>query len=98
MYSGSTNLRANLAGQEPQSIPAEGLKLSGVSTTNNELAFSNKDLPKILIDLGNAPVLYVGLNADTNVAYMAVQSNVQTARLFVDGREVKSNKPGNWPA
>ena len=98
VYSGSTDLRANLAGQEPQPIPAEGLKLSGVSTTNNELAFSNKDLPKILIDLGNAPVLYVGLNADTNVAYMAVQSNVQTARLFVDGREVRANKPGNWPA
>ncbi|HEV8039911.1 MAG TPA: protein kinase [Bryobacteraceae bacterium] len=98
VYSGSTSLRANLAGQEPQPIPSEGLKLFGVSTTNNELAFSNKDLPKILIDLGNAPVLYVGLNADTNVAYLAVQSNVQTARLFVDGREVRSNKPGNWPA
>jgi tetratricopeptide (TPR) repeat protein len=98
VYSGSTSLRANLAGQEPQPIPPEGLKLVGVSTTNNELAFSNKDLPKILIDLGNAPVLYVGLNADTNVAYLAVQSNVQTARLFVDGREVRANKPGNWSA
>ena len=98
VYSGSTSLRANLAGQEPQPIPPEGLKLVGVSTTNNELSFSNKDLPKILIDLGNAPVLYVGLNADTNVAYLAVQSNVQTSRLFVDGREVKPNKPGNWPA
>ncbi len=98
VYSGSTSLRANLNGQEPQPIPAEGLKLSGVSASNHELVFSNKDLPKILIDAGNAPVLYVGLNADTNVAYLAVQSNVQTSRLFVDGREVKSNKPGNWPA
>lgn len=98
VYSGSNSLRANLAGQEPQPIPAEGLKLTGVSTTNNELTFSNKDVPKILIDLGNAPVLYVGLNADTNVAYLAVQSNVQTSKLFVDGREVRPNKPGNWPA
>jgi serine/threonine-protein kinase len=98
VYSGSNSLRANLAGQEPQPIPAEGLKLTGVSTTNNQLTFSNKDLPKILIDLGNAPVLYVGLNADTNVAYLAVQSNVPSSKLFVDGREVKANKPGNWSA
>jgi serine/threonine-protein kinase len=98
VYSGSPSLRANLEGQEPQPIPAEGLKLSGVTATNHELVFSNKDLPKILIDAGNAPVLYVGLNADTNVAYLAVQSNVPSARLFVDSREVKPNKPGNWPA
>ena len=98
VYSGSPALRANLSGQEPQPIPADGLKLSGVSATNHELVFSNQDLPKILIDAGNAPVLYVGLNADTNVAYLAVQSNVPSARLFVDGREVKANKPGNWPA
>jgi eukaryotic-like serine/threonine-protein kinase len=98
VYSGSNSLQANLAGQEPRPIPAEGLKLTGVSTTNNQLTFSNKDLPKILIDLGNAPVLYVGLNADTNVAYMALQSNVPSSKLFVDGREVRANKPGNWPA
>jgi len=98
VYSGSPSLRANLNGQEPQPIPAEGLKLTGVSATNHELVFSNKDLPKILIDAGNAPVLYVGLNADTNVAYLALQSNVPSARLFVDNREVKPNKPGNWPA
>ena len=98
VYSGSTSLKANLPNQEPQPIPAEGMKLSGVSNTNNELVFSNKELPKILIDAGNAPVLYVGLNADTNVAYLSVQSKVPTARLFVDGREVRPNKPGNWPA
>ena len=98
VYSGSTSLRANLPNQEPQPIPAEGMKLTGVSNTNNELVFSNKDLPKILIDAGNAPVLYVGLNADNNVAYLSVQSKVPAARLFVDGREVRPNKPGNWPA
>ena len=98
VYSGSTSLRANLAGQELQPIPPDGLKLTGLSATNNELIFSNKDLQKILVDAGNAPVIYVGLNADTNVAYLAVQSNVQMAKLFVDGREVRANKPGNWPA
>jgi hypothetical protein len=98
VYSGSTSLGANVGAQDPQAIPSDGLKLSGLSETNNELAFSNKDLPKILIDTGNAPVLYVGLNADINVAYLAVQSKVQAARLFLDGREVKPNKPGNWPA
>jgi eukaryotic-like serine/threonine-protein kinase len=98
VYSGSNALKANVGTQDPQQIPADGLKLTGLSATNNQLVFSNKDLPKILIDTGNAPVLYVGLNADTNVAYLAVQCNVPGAKLLVDGREVRPNKPGNWPA
>lgn len=98
VYSGSRSLRANLSGQELQPVPAEGLKLSNVSTSNNELTFSSNDLPKLLIDTGNAPVLYVGLNADVNVAYLGVRSNVETARLFVDGLEIKATKPGSWPA
>ena len=98
LYANSKSLRANLAGREPQPIPSEGLKLTNVSSTNNQLEFSNKDLPKILIDTGNAPVLYVGLNADTNVAYLSLNANVPAARLFVDGQEIKATKPGNWPA
>ena len=96
VYSGTPALRANLSGQDPQAIPADGLKLPAVSATNNELAFSNNDLPKIPIEAGNAPALYVGLNADTNIAYLNVQSNVPSAQLFVDGVEIKSSKPGTW--
>jgi hypothetical protein len=29
---------------------------------------------------------------------MGVHANVETARLFVDGREIKSTKPATWPA
>ena len=97
VYSGSTTLRAQLPGQEFMPISPAGLKLSGLSASNNELTFSSKDIPKIVVETGNAPFLYVGLNADVNIAYLNVQSNVDTARLLVDGLEVKSGKPGNWP-
>ena len=36
------------------------------------------------------------MNADTNIAYVNVQSNVPSAQLFVDGVEIKSSKPGTW--
>jgi serine/threonine-protein kinase len=97
VYSGgSPGLRANLSGQEQQPIPSDGLKLTAVSSSNNELAFSNNDLAKIAVDVGNAPALYVALNADTNIAYATVQMNVPAAHLFVDGVEIKPLKPGTW--
>jgi len=96
VFSGSPGLRANLIGQGLQAIPGDGLKLHAVSATNNELVFSNNDLPKIPIEAGNSPAIYVGLNADTNIASLTVQSTVPSAQLFVDGVEVKSSKPGSW--
>ena len=97
VYSGgSPGLRANLSGQEQQPIPPDGLKLTAVTSANNELAFSNNDLAKIAVDVGNAPALYVALNADTNIAYATVQMNVPAAHLFVDGVEIKPLKPGTW--
>lgn len=96
VYSGSSTLRANLSGQEPQPIPADGLNLQAVSASNNELVFNNPDLARIPIDTGNAPSLYVGLNAETSIAYLHVQSTVPSAQLFIDGIEVKPSKPGNW--
>jgi serine/threonine protein kinase len=97
VYSGgSPGLRASLSGQEQQPIPPDGLKLTAVSSANNELAFSNNDLAKIAVDVGNAPALYVALNADTNIAYATVQMNVPAAHLFVDGVEIKPLKPGTW--
>jgi serine/threonine-protein kinase len=97
VYSGGTpSLRANLSGQDQQLIPADGLKLTAVSPTNNELAFSNSDFAKIAIDTGNAPALYVALNADTNIAYLSIQSKVPTTQVFLDGIEIKPSKPGAW--
>ncbi len=97
LYSGgSPGLRASLSGQEQQPIPPDGLKLTAVSAANNELAFSNNDLAKIAVDVGNAPALYVALNADTNIGYLNVQLNVPAAQLFVDGVEIKPSKGGTW--
>ncbi len=96
VYSGSPTLKANVTGQELQPVPADGLRLSGVGATANEVIFSNADLPKVPIDTGNSPVLYVGLNADTNIAYLNVQSNVPASQLIVEGVEIKASKPGMW--
>ena len=97
VYNGGTpGLRANLAGQDQQAIPPDGLKLTAISATNNELAFSNNDLAKIAVEVGNAPAIYVALNADTNIAYLSVQVNVPNAQLFVDGVEIKQSKAGVW--
>jgi serine/threonine-protein kinase len=97
VYSGgSPGLRANLSGQEQQPIPSDGLTLSVVSADNNELAFSNNDFAKIPVEIGNAPALYVALNADTNIGYLNVQVNVPTAQLYVDEVEIKQSKLGVW--
>ena len=97
VYSGgSPGLRANLTGQEQQPIPPDGLKLTAVSAANNELSFSNNDLAKIAVDTGNAPALYVALNANTNIGYLTVQMNVPRAQLYLDGVEIKPSKTGTW--
>jgi serine/threonine-protein kinase len=97
VYSGGTpGLRASLPGQEQKPIPADGLNLTAVSATNNELTFSNSDFSKIAVETGNAPSLYVALNADTNIGYLNIRLNVPSAQVYVDGLEIKPSKPGVW--
>jgi eukaryotic-like serine/threonine-protein kinase len=98
VYNGGTTLRANLAGQDPQPIPADGLRLTLANAAENEIAFDNKDVPKIPVNAGNAPSLLIGLNADKEIAYLNLQVNVDTAHLKVDGIERKPAKPGTWRA
>jgi serine/threonine protein kinase len=101
VFSASNTLSAALDGQDPKLIPPEGLKLDGVSSTHNEVVFKGQSLPKIVVDTGKAPTLYIVRNADTNIAYLTVEIKPETARLSVDGREKKrstgpiSLKPGS---
>ncbi|HLG98909.1 MAG TPA: protein kinase [Bryobacteraceae bacterium] len=100
VYAGSTTLTANLKNQEPQPIPPDGLKLSGITSTNNELTIVDKtgtrEFPKVLIDAGDTPALYVGKNADVNVAYLQVDVTPETAKLFVNDHEERPLRPGRW--
>ena len=96
VYSGSPEIRATLPGQDPQPLQADGLNLTGLGPDNHELAFDRKDLPKIPIELGNAPALYVVLNSDPNVGSLYITANIENARLSIDGREVKPSKKGGW--
>jgi hypothetical protein len=95
VYTGGSGLKANLGGQPPQPIPADGLRLSLTNAADNSIVFDNKDVPKISVDAGNAPSVYIGLNADQEIAYLRFQSNVETAHLKVDGVERKPVK-GVW--
>jgi hypothetical protein len=97
LYSGGTSgLRANLPGQEQKPIPPDGLSLTAVNASNNELTFSGNDFSKIAVETGNAPALYVALNAATNIGYLNVQVSVPAAQVYVDGLEIKPSKPGSW--
>jgi hypothetical protein len=96
VYTGGSGLKANLGGQAPQQIPADGLRLSLTNAADNSIVFDNKDVPKISVDTGNAPSVYIGLNVDQEIAYLRFQSNVETAHLKVDGVERKPVKPGTW--
>src|ERR1700733_6101406 len=96
VYTGGGSLKANIGGQEPQPIPAEGLRLALTSAAANEIVFDNKDVPRIPLDAGNAPSIFIGLNADKEVAYLSFRCNVDTAHLKVDGVERKPIKPGAW--
>ena len=96
VYSGGSSIKANLDGQQPQPIPAEGLRLSLVNAADNAIVFDNKDVPRIPVDAGNAPSVYIGLNANTEIAYLKLQANVEVAHLKVDGVERKPAKPGLW--
>jgi len=96
VYTGGSGLKANLGGQPPQPIPADGLRLSLTNAADNSIVFDNKDVPKISVDTGNAPSVYIGLNADQEIAYLRFQSNVESAHLKVDGVERKPVKAGTW--
>jgi hypothetical protein len=96
VYTGTPGLRANLPGQDAQPVPEGGLNLTGLTETSHEVAFDRKDLPKIPIEAGNAPALYVALNSDPNVGSLFVTANVESARLLVDGHEIKPAKKGGW--
>jgi hypothetical protein len=90
VFAGAKNLSANLMGQELQPISGDGLKLSGVSNTNNQITFSDPDLPKVPLDPEeNAPFVYIGLNAGES-AYLTVETNPASAHVFVDGVEKRS--------
>jgi eukaryotic-like serine/threonine-protein kinase len=96
VYNGGNTLRANLSGQDPQPIPPEGLRLTSANASQNEIVFDNKDLPRIPVDTGNAPSLFIGLNATKEIAYLSFRCNIETAHLKVDGLERKPVKPGTW--
>jgi eukaryotic-like serine/threonine-protein kinase len=96
VYTGGTSLKANFSGQDPQQIPNDGLRLALTNATDNEIVFDNKDVPRIPLDAGNAPAVFIGLNADKEIGYLKFQSNVDTAHLKVDGIERKPSKPGTW--
>jgi hypothetical protein len=98
VYTGGNGLKASIGGQAPQQIPADGLRFALTNAAENDIVFDNKDVPKISVDAGNAPSVYIGLNAaaDQEIAYLRIQSNVETARLKVDGVERKPAKPGTW--
>jgi serine/threonine protein kinase/Tfp pilus assembly protein PilF len=91
VYAGAKNLSANLAGHELQPITADGLKLTGVSGTNNVITFSDNELRNVTIDSDNSPFIYVGMNAGEN-AYLTVETKPETAHVFVDGVEKKPPK------
>lgn len=95
VYSGAANSTTSLSGQPPQPIPAEGLKLAGL-TPSNALTFDRKDLPKVSIDTGNAPSVSVILNPGTNLGSIYIISNVDNARLLVEGQEIRQAKKGGW--
>jgi serine/threonine protein kinase len=97
VYTGGRTLKGNLYGQPPQPITADGLRLTLADNVENFIAFDDKDVSKISLAVDNAPSIYIGLNAEKNIAYLTFQcTNVPWARLIVDGTERKPMKPGKW--
>jgi serine/threonine-protein kinase len=96
VYSGGTSLKGNLEGQPPQAIPSSGLRLTLANAADNSIVFDDKDVPKIPVGNGNGQSVFVGLNADKEIAYLKFQCNVDSAQLKVDGAERKALKPGVW--
>jgi eukaryotic-like serine/threonine-protein kinase len=94
VYSASNTLHANLAGQDPQQVSPDGLRLSGISASNGEILLDAKDPQKLTVDTGNAPALYIALNADADIAYLKIHYRPENAHLYVDGSERRPSKPG----
>ncbi len=96
VYTGGRTLKGNLDGQPPQPITADGLRLALADNVENAIAFDDKDVSKISLAVENAPSIYIGLNAEKDIAYLTFQCNVPWARLTVDGIEKKPMSSGKW--
>ncbi len=84
LYTNTRGLKANLVGEEPQTIPAEGLRLN-LTEENHVIAFDSKDLANLVVPIETFPALHLALHpAPTAVAKIAC--SVETSQLFIDGR------------
>ncbi len=97
VYSADRTLRVALGGGDPQLIPADGLKLSGLSAQNHDLKFTGQaGSSEIPVDSGNAPQLLLGRNANSNLGSMHLTWDVDGAQLFLDGKPKKTTKKSFW--
>lgn len=96
VYTGGAALKGSLEGQALQPIAAQGLPLTLADTGANSVVFDDKDVPKVAVEVGSVPAIYIGLNAEKEIAYLKFDCNVPWAQLKVDGVERKPMKPGNW--
>lgn len=85
VYTTARGLKANLTGQTPQTIPAEGLALN-LTEENHVLTFDNKDLADLVVPMETFPMLNVALHP-TPTAVVKIACTVESPQLFIDGRE-----------
>ncbi len=76
-------------GKERRQIVPTGL------TVNLESVPDGKITQPLPVEASNAPTLSVSLNSTSNVT-ITISSTPPTAKLFINGRAIRTRKPGNW--
>ncbi len=85
VYTNTRGLKANLVGQEPKAIPADGLRLI-LTEENHVVAFDSKDLTNLVVPIETFPALIVALHPPPT-AVAKIACTVEGSQLSIDGKE-----------
>ncbi len=87
VQSSSGSAKVAVDGKEAGQTGAGGLDLTGLSEGNHELTIGEgKDLRKMVLGIGTAPMLTAFLKSDRNVGTLVVVTGEDGVKVFLDGK------------
>jgi hypothetical protein len=94
VYASDSSVKGGLKDSTPQTIPAEGLELGGI-TANSELTLDDGKSQRTLpLEVGNAPALTIWLAGDPNLGTLEVEVRPAGGERSLDGGKLKPLRLG----
>ncbi len=97
VYASDSSVKGGLKDTTPQSIPAEGLELGGI-TANSELTLDDGKSQRTLpMEVSNAPALTIWLAGDPNLGTLEMEIRPAGAAVWLDGHKPRTLRAGRNP-